>query len=302
MMEKHEITPIIAHLQNLTQGDAMIVSIQLPNFTQTPNVIYDYWMPRLSGSEFKVLSCMCRETFGYQCREITNKDYCSIECISTKTGLNRDTVINAIKTLCGHQLIIKIPSGKANTYKINIYDPSQVGISDLKGQVGNSDHNRSEIPTIATKEHTYSTNKDKQTVCIVSDAEAPEKKYQEKIIFPGKRKAVIAITESKLRSELLKHEKDFSEEEIVDAIQKVRVMKKRPELSSGIESYVAGIILRTRKQNEIDKAIVHKRKKEKKASPFDLPESKEEAQKCVRASPEEIAAIWGAAKSKKEEK
>ena len=37
----------------------------IPNSTQVPDLILDYWMPKLSGSEFKVLMYLCRRTYGF---------------------------------------------------------------------------------------------------------------------------------------------------------------------------------------------------------------------------------------------
>jgi hypothetical protein len=137
-----------------------------------------------------------------------------------------------------------------------------------------------------TKEES-SDNKD---VCIVRAAEAAEDKYEEKIIFPGKGRAILSIKETILRFNL--YREGFTEREIMDAIDKVKAMKKRPALSTTIEKYIAGIILKTRKQDEIDKAIAHKKRKEKKASPFDLPENNGVAEPQTRLTPEQIKDIF----------
>jgi hypothetical protein len=175
--------PIIAKPNYLTQGFAMSTKnkITFPNTTQTPNILLDYWMAVLSLPAFKVIMFVTRETFGYGFRETTNKDYCSINLISERTGLNRDTVINAIKELCEYELIIKIPLGKANNYKINIYDPSQVGNTDLRCQVGNTDHNRSEIPTCNLQEHTYNTKEEQNKKRKKEDSFIPFSDFEEKI-------------------------------------------------------------------------------------------------------------------------
>ncbi len=225
--------------------------ISFPNYTPTPNIVYDYWMRTLNGSEYKVLSCMCRETFGYQCRETTNKDYCSIEYISEYTGLNRDTVINSIKILCDYDLIIKIPLGKSNNYKINIYDPSQVGISDLTSQVGNSDLIKSEFPTCDLHGHTYNTKKEQIKVCTVcSDSDSENKKAleMERLAFKHKTKNVVMRKVSDIKEKLEEDSEGFSKKEIEAAVETASKMQNSVKLNGTIDAYVKGIILQTRKQ------------------------------------------------------
>jgi len=130
--------------------------ITAPNYTQIPNVIFDYWMAILSPSEFKVLLMICRKTFGWHRESIQ----LSRTVISKLTNLNRDTVLIAIKSLITHGLVLKVErftehgDNDANFYEINISEIEKdegVGGSLPPQVVGNSDGGLSEIPTTPVK-------------------------------------------------------------------------------------------------------------------------------------------------------
>lgn len=75
--------------------------IQAPNFTKTPNVILDDWMPVLSGSEFKIAMAISRQTFGYH----RTHDAISISRLQDMTGLSNRAVIDACSKLISLGLI-----------------------------------------------------------------------------------------------------------------------------------------------------------------------------------------------------
>jgi len=96
------------------------MSIQSPNYTQYPNEILDKWMSILSGPEFKVISCICRKTFGWS----KSKDKISLSQIIEMTGLSRQGALNAISKLEKHDIIIcNHGQGKTNEYCIKIDTP-----------------------------------------------------------------------------------------------------------------------------------------------------------------------------------
>lgn len=112
--------------------------IQAPNYTQIPNVIFDYWMEKLTPAEFKVLLFICRKTFGWQ----KTKDSISRSQIAKMTGLNRDTVRKSITVLEEHNLVIKHQSisewgdNDPNSYEINIIYteiPQERGVLNAEG-------------------------------------------------------------------------------------------------------------------------------------------------------------------------
>lgn len=72
-------------------------------------------MQKLSGSEWKVLTCLCRKIFGWHKQNL--RDQVSISQIEEMTGMSRETVTIAIKSLEEYKLIIKIVSGEIGQQK-----------------------------------------------------------------------------------------------------------------------------------------------------------------------------------------
>lgn len=66
-----------------------------PNYTQTPNDLFDYWLPYLSEGELKVLLVILRKTFGWH----KNRDRISSSQLSKITGLTEETVRICAKSL-----------------------------------------------------------------------------------------------------------------------------------------------------------------------------------------------------------
>lgn len=94
-----------------------------PNTTQVPNVIFDYWMSRLSPAEFKVLLCICRKTFGWH----KMRDSISLSQIEKATGLSHFGVSKIINSLVDLKLIIKVNTKNSD----NIYETNQYEINVL---------------------------------------------------------------------------------------------------------------------------------------------------------------------------
>jgi len=90
--------------------------IPAPNYTQVPNVIFDYWMHKLDSSSFKVLLFICRKTFGWH----KIKDSISLKQIQEGTHLAKQTVIKSLKILEFHRLIQK----ESNKSKLGDQDPN----------------------------------------------------------------------------------------------------------------------------------------------------------------------------------
>lgn len=92
------------------------------NYTQIPNVVFDYWMGVLSPAEFKVLCCICRKIFGWH----KSEDKISLKQIEKMTFLSRPGIIKAINKLIEAQLVIKISTytedgdQAANLYSISV--------------------------------------------------------------------------------------------------------------------------------------------------------------------------------------
>ena len=86
----------------------------IPNTSDIPNILFDYWMNILTPAEFKVLMCIARKTYGWH-KEF---DLISLKQIEKMTGLSRKGIVKNIDVLMSHGLLIKI---KSKTSESNIY-------------------------------------------------------------------------------------------------------------------------------------------------------------------------------------
>lgn len=94
----------------------------IPNTSAIPNILIDYWMPKLSPAEFKVLMCIARKTYGWH-KAI---DRISLRQIEEATGLSRKGITQNLQRLEELSLVSKIKSktsdgdDAANQYEINV--------------------------------------------------------------------------------------------------------------------------------------------------------------------------------------
>jgi hypothetical protein len=86
------------------------------HYTNVPNIIIDNYLPKLSGSELKVLSVIIRQTFGWidkQTGKPKKWDWISRQFFAKKTSLSLRTVSQTIATLHSKNYIrIKNQDGK----------------------------------------------------------------------------------------------------------------------------------------------------------------------------------------------
>jgi phage replication O-like protein O len=94
-----------------------------PNFTQIPNEILDNLLDELSGAEFKILMYICRRTYGFH-KESDEIAYSQIASGVGKkdrgTGLSRETISVATKSLEERGILIVDRTGGTNNYEINL--------------------------------------------------------------------------------------------------------------------------------------------------------------------------------------
>jgi phage replication O-like protein O len=120
-----------------------------PNYTQVPDVILDELMAKLSGAELKVLLYIVRRTFGFQkdvdiisipqlMDGITKKDG---EKLDYGTGLSRDAVVRAIKSLEEQNIIIR----ERRTDEHNADRPSTFRLNIIQGESKNKTHSGRKI-------------------------------------------------------------------------------------------------------------------------------------------------------------
>ena len=88
--------------------------LDTPNYTQTPDAIFDWVMAYLTGAELKILLYIVRRTFGFKkaedaisidqlCNGIITRDGRRLDL---GTGLKRPTVLEGVRTLREKKLII----------------------------------------------------------------------------------------------------------------------------------------------------------------------------------------------------
>src|SRR5690554_7786948 len=88
--------------------------IEKPNYTQTPNILFDEIMRDLNGAELKVILAVIRKTFGWH----KERDRISYSQIIEMTGLVKSTVSISIKSLEEKGLIYVTREGQINTYSV----------------------------------------------------------------------------------------------------------------------------------------------------------------------------------------
>lgn len=99
------------------------MGISPPNYTQTPNILFDKWLPHLGEVELKVLMVIIRKTFGYH----KQRDRISISQLVKMTGSIRKNVIAAAESLRCKNIISKIVVGEEGfqeTYYEIIFEDS----------------------------------------------------------------------------------------------------------------------------------------------------------------------------------
>lgn len=113
-----------------------------PNYTQIPNVIFDYWMPLLSAAEFKILLVICRKTFGWHrsSESISKNRLCFI------SGMSKNTVQTAIEGLESRGLLIKKQTTteygpQPNLYYLDIDKPTAELYEDIDQNLGEGREN-----------------------------------------------------------------------------------------------------------------------------------------------------------------
>jgi len=84
---------------------------QSPNYTQTPNDLFDELLPDMGLAELKVIMCVVRHTFGYHRDEVK----LSIRTIARFTGLTVNSVMEGARQAESHGLIERYIDGNKTT-------------------------------------------------------------------------------------------------------------------------------------------------------------------------------------------
>lgn len=109
------------------------MSIPRPNYTQTPNAIYDL-MPEMKEAELRVTLAIVRETFGWH-RETARL---SITKLQKLTGLSRQGVINGTEAGIERGTILREKEGEGYLYSLHVHevdtDSQLVNVVDYPSQ------------------------------------------------------------------------------------------------------------------------------------------------------------------------
>ncbi len=89
------------------------MTVPAPNYTQTPNVVYDA-LPLMAEAEMRVTLTICRETFGWHQRSAK----LSLTDLEQLTGLSRQGVLNGIEAGMERGLIGRSAEGNGFVYFI----------------------------------------------------------------------------------------------------------------------------------------------------------------------------------------
>lgn len=102
--------------------------LDAPNYTNIPNVVFDYWMPKLRSSTCIVLVTLCSKILRLQktSQSISTNQLC--RC----SGLSKPTVLNAVKELeeIGVVLVERSTEGqknRRNTYRLDLNNAQNGG-------------------------------------------------------------------------------------------------------------------------------------------------------------------------------
>ncbi|NGX36897.1 MAG: hypothetical protein K1000chlam2_00042 [Chlamydiae bacterium] len=111
------------------------MTIEPNNYTAIPNVVFDYWMNRLSHTEFKTLCTLCRKIFGWH----KTSDFISVRQLTKATGMAKQSIISSLKNLEERGLVMMIKRERngcpiTNEYRLNIEKPLDEKYQDALDQ------------------------------------------------------------------------------------------------------------------------------------------------------------------------
>ncbi len=145
------------------------MTFQSPNYTQTPNDLFDLHMASMTGAELKVVMAAVRKTVGFH----KKRETISISQFQQLTGLSRQGVLDAIDDAKTHGFLKEVGTGKrgAKRYELSIQSnelTSQESRPELVKKVDQSMHATSQ-KSRHTKESIKETPKKKEAT--LSDEE-----------------------------------------------------------------------------------------------------------------------------------
>lgn len=200
---------------------------EAPNHTTTPNAVFDYWMPRLNGAEFKVLCILCRKIFGWHKSHL--RDRISDSQLVKATGLSRQTARDAIEKLVKLGVAKKYVGG-SNGKEQTVYELVVSNNSDLsKNQTGSNNLKEENLQREPQREiQKISTCLKIRHTKDIKDLKAL------KCSKPEKPKASPYLESLKLDAETTNKLKLFPDKAIAYAIASLSIMPQKPQNSTPV--------------------------------------------------------------------
>lgn len=235
-----------------------------PNYTQTPNDLFDHWLPLLSESELKVLLVIMRKTFGWH----KVRDRISNSQLAKFTGMLEETVIKAAKSLHSKGVITRNvigTIGKQETYyELVIQEDSNNSYPSVQpsGPLGSN-------PPVQTESQKKLYPKETITKEIAAAKEngaaSDKKNVSHSLIFKNTKGEATPVSESDIYKYFLKL--PYSTEEIQEAIE---VVRSSNDFVGNIFKYIEAIC------NRIHNSKSFKINDLKKKTECDIPDTSKE--------------------------
>ncbi len=220
--------------------------VPAPNYTQCPNVIFDYWLPILGFAELKIFMVIIRKTFGWH----KIKDRISLSQLQKLTGISgKHHILKAIQDLEERKLIKKEIEGifgEENTYYSLIINEEPVTLSNPPPVT------QSNPPPVTLSDSQKKGSLKKNNNVVGNGGNIPLPLEQQ-------------FTKSDLYFSCSKLKKDWSPEEMESAYEKYSISN---QIISDPLKYIEGIINKTRINSQ------NNNKKDKICTTTDLPQKK----------------------------
>jgi phage replication O-like protein O len=137
-----------------------------PNHTQTPNELFDLYMPLMHEAELKVVMAIVRKTLGYK----KDRDPISITQLEKLTGLSRQGVLDGAQAAIDRGLVSVMGSGKRGT---KIYGLVYC-VDQSTEQTRTSQDSRPELVySVDTQKKLYKRNSTKETKTLAVEVQPP---------------------------------------------------------------------------------------------------------------------------------
>jgi phage replication O-like protein O len=156
-----------------------------PNYTQTPNDLFDSIMKRLSESELKVAMAIVRKTFGYH----KKYDAVSLSQLEEMTGLSRSACSVGVSSLIAMGLVKIVGTGKrgvsiyelvVNSYQSEIATSQTADYTEIATSTGSN--------LLPTKEKVKKEKKNKDSAPVGATQHLPDHQDSSPVVAePPKR-------------------------------------------------------------------------------------------------------------------